>query len=127
MSIITELLLKIGVNAEDWNVDVENIGKSTDGYHTLDGLYFQRCVLFATLCNTFKEQAWKSRKHADGEDCFDGNWFIVGIDTPKGTYTYYYEIGYWDMFKCKELPVAKEWDRHTEKDVTRLLSLCKEE
>ena len=119
--IITELLLKMGVNAEDWIVDAYN---SLEG---LDSLYYQRCVLFATICNTFKEQAWKSRKHADGKDCFDGNWFIVGVDTPNGTYTYYCENAYWDMFKCKELPIAKAWDGHTEKDVTRLLSLCKEE
>lgn len=31
---------------------------------------------------------------------------------------------YWDLFDCKELPRAKHWDSHTDKDVTRLLSLC---
>ena len=29
----------------------------------------------------------------------------------------------WDLFDCVELPVANHWDGHTEKDVTRLLSL----
>ena len=49
--------------------------------------------------------------------------FIVGIDTPKGSYTYHYHKKYWDMFKCQELEYGKEWDGHTEEDVTRLLSL----
>ena len=68
--------------------------------------------------------SWKSKKHRDGNKCFDSdNWFIVGIDTPKGSYTYHYEIKYWDLFKVPELEFGKEWDGHTEKDVTRLLSL----
>lgn len=40
--------------------------------------------------------------------------FIVGINTPKGQATYHYDIDpYWDMFKCKELERAPEWDDHT--------------
>ena len=95
----------------------------SDGYHTFESLYYQRLVLFATLCNTYKDIAWKSHKHSDGELCFGGDWFIVGIDTPKGSYTYHYEDKYWDMFQCKELERGKEWDGHTDKDVDRLLSL----
>ena len=77
--------------------------------------------------NTYKELGWKSKKHEDGQFCFGGGWFIVGIDTPNGSYTYHYEMGYWDLFDCKELPRAKHWDGHTDEDVTRLLSLCFEE
>lgn len=99
------------------------IGEVSDGYHTFNGLYYQRMVLFATLVKQNKEKAWKSLKHEDGELCFGGGWFIVGIDTPKGSYTYHYEDNFWSMFDCQELPVAKHWDGHTEKDVTRLLSL----
>ena len=103
----------------------ENMGEVSDGYHTFNQLYHQRAVLFATIVNQNKDKAWKSWKHEDGKFCFDkrGEWFIVGIDTPKGSYTYHYEQTYWDMFDCEELDKGKHWDGHTEEDVTRLLSL----
>lgn len=100
------------------------IGELSDGYHTFNGLYYQRMVLFAALVNAFNDKAWKSWRHEDGKPCFDGGWFIVGIDTPKGSYTYHYEDKYWNWFECEELPTAKHWDGHTEKDVTRLLTLA---
>lgn len=103
------------------------IGEVSDGFHTFNGLYYQRMILFAALVKTYKDKAWKSYKHEDGELCFGGGWFIVGIDTPEGSYTYHYENKYFDMFDCVELPVGKHWDGHTEEDVTRLLSLQNEE
>ena len=72
-----------------------------------------------------KDRAWKSLRHEDGELCFGGGWFIVGIDTPEGSYTYHYEDNYYSLFDCEELERSKHWDGHTEKDVTRLLSLPK--
>ena len=99
------------------------IGDLSDGYHTFNGLYYQRMILFAALVKAYKEKAWKSHRHEDGELCFGGGWFIVGIDTAEGPYTYHYEDEYYDFFDCEELPVGKHWDGHTEKDVTRLLSL----
>ena len=99
------------------------IGEMSDGYHTFNGLYYQRMVLFAALVKAHKDKAWKSWRHEDGELCFGGGWFIVGIDTPEGSYTYHYEDKDWNRFECEELPVAKHWDGHTEEDVTRLLSL----
>lgn len=99
------------------------IGEMSDGYHTFNGLYYQRMVLFAALVKAHKDRAWKSLRHEDGELCFGGGWFIVGIDTPEGSYTYHYEDKDWNRFDCVELPVAKHWDGHTEEDVTRLLSL----
>lgn len=106
----------------------EDMGEISDGYHTFNELYYQRAVLFATIVNLNKDKAWKSFKHSDGKYCFDsnGDWFIVGVDTPEGSYTYHYSKEYWDMFNCKELECGKEWDGHTEKDVTRLLSLVKD-
>ena len=99
------------------------IGEMSDGYHTFNGLYYQRMILFAALVNAYRDSAWKSWKHEDGKPCFDGGWFIVGIDTPQGSYTYHFEDKYWNWFECEELPTAKHWDGHTEADVTRLLSL----
>lgn len=102
------------------------IGTMSDGYHTFDSLYTQRLYLFATICNLNADKAWKSYRHSDGELCFGGDWFIVGIDTPMGVFTYHYENKYFDLFNVEELEVGKEWDGHTDEDVLRLLSLVKE-
>lgn len=102
---------------------IDDIGEFSDGFHTFNSLYRQRCVLFAALVNSYPQISWKSKRHDDGELCFGGGWFIVGIDTPEGSYTYHYELKYWDMFRCKELERGKKWDGHTDGDVERLLSL----
>ena len=95
----------------------------SDGFHTFRQLYYQRMMLFATIVKQNNDKAWKSLRHEDGEPCFGGGWFIVGIDTPEGSYTYHYEDNYFSLFDCEELERGKHWDGHTEKDVTRLLSL----
>ncbi len=95
----------------------------SDGYHTFEELYHHRCVLFSVICNQNKEKAWKSLLHHDGTMFGDNDMFIVGIETPEGSYTYHYHREYWDMFKVKELDRAPEWDGHKPEDVTRLLSL----
>ena len=103
---------------------VNDIGELSDGFHTFNSLYEQRMILFAALVKAYKDKAWKSYRHEDGEYCFGGGWFIVGIDTPEGSYTYHYENKYWNMFDCVDLPRAKHWDGHTEEDAeTRLMSL----
>ena len=103
--------------------NVSDIGDLSDGFHTFNGLYYQRMILFAALVHAYKDRAWKSYRHEDGELCFGGGWFIVGIDTPEGSYTYHYENKDFDRFDCVELLCGKHWDGHTEDDVTRLLSL----
>lgn len=104
--------------------NVKEIGDVSDGFHTFNGLYEQRMILFAALVKAYKNKAWKSYRHEDDEYCFGGGWFIVGIDTPEGSYTYHYENKYWDMFDCMDLPRGKHWDGHTEEDAeTRLMSL----
>lgn len=93
----------------------------SDGYHTMDELYYHRGVLFSVVCNQNRSLAWKSRKHSDGTMC-DGM-FIAGINTPEGQYTYHCENDLWDLFNIKEIDNAPEWDGHEPKDVTRLVSL----
>ena len=104
--------------------NLDDIGEFSDGYHTFNSLYHQRAILFAALVAVYKDKAWKSWKHEGcDENCFGGGWFIVGIDTPAGSYTYHYESKYWHLFDCQELDHGKPWDGHTDKDVERLLSL----
>ena len=106
---------------------VKNIEDLSDGFHTFKQLYFQRMMLFAVIVKQNKDKAWKSLRHEDGELCFGGGWFIVGVDTPEGSYTYHYEAKYFDLFDCDILDYSKHWDGHTEKDVMRLLSLTSAE
>lgn len=119
-TIVNELILRLKEK------DMIETNFISDGYHTFDSLYFQRCVLFAIICNLNKNKSWKSKKHSDGS-MYD-NYFIVGIDTPKGSYTYHYHMQYWDYFKIKELENAPKWDGHMEKDIVeRLFSLLGDE
>jgi len=105
--------------------DVENIGQVSDGFHTFDELYYHRMMLFAVICNTYKNKAWKSWKHEDNTMYDD--YFIVGITTPKGDYSYHYHKDHWSKFNVKELDNAPKWDGHQPKDTDRLFSLFKEE
>ena len=99
----------------------KDMGEVSDGYHTFNELYHHRMVLFAVICNTYKDKAWKSWKHHDG-DMYD-DYFIVGITTDKGDYSYHYHKDNWDKFDVKELENAPAWDGHIPNDIDRLLSL----
>lgn len=103
-------------------IETDNI---SDGAHTFGDLYYQRMILFSVICNSRPDISWKSKLHDDGT-MYDG-YFIVGIKTPEGQYTYHYPLKYWSTFKVKELDKAPIWDGHTEKDVTRLNSISLQE
>ena len=119
-----EISTKLAQECKENGID---IGEVSDGYHTFNSLYEQRMYLTAALAFAYRTKAWRSKRHWDGEPCFGGGWFIVGFETPEGNYTYHYEMKYWDLFWfLEELVFAPQWDGHTEKDVTRLLSLGKE-
>lgn len=99
------------------------IGDVSDGYHTFNELYNDRCVLFAVICNTYKDVSWKSWLHSDGSMFND--YFIVGITTVEGSFTYHYHKSKWDLFEVNVLDNAPVWDGHTAADISRLLSLLK--
>lgn len=94
---------------------------TSDGFHTFKELYHHRAVLFAVIVNGNPNISWKSKLHADGT-MFD-NFFIVGIKTPAGDYSYHFELKEWDLFHCNELERAPEWDGHKPEDIERLLLL----
>ena len=103
------------------NKDNISIGKISDGYHTFDELYYHRMILFSVICNQNKDKAYKSKLHSDGT--MYENYFIVGIKTLEGEYSYHYHINDWDKFDLKELERAPEWDGHKPENVTRLLNI----
>ena len=100
---------------------LDNKGDLSDGYHSYNELYKHRMILFSIICNQNQEVAWKSLLHHDGT-MFD-EYFIVGINTPQGQFTYHYQLKDWELFKVKELEKAPEYDGHTPDDVDRLYSL----
>lgn len=95
----------------------------SDTHHTFDELYHGRMIMSVVICNANSELAWKSKLHDDGT-MFDDS-FIVGIETPEGSYTNHYHVKYWDMFNVTELTRGRPWDGHTAADIGRLLSLAK--
>lgn len=108
------------------NAVKESIGHFSDGYHTFGELYFHRTALLASLVKTLPDKmTWKSKKHSDGT-MFD-DMFIVGIDLPEGPVSYHIELteldgrDNWELFKCKELEKAPEWDGYTPNDVVERL------
>jgi len=96
-------------------------GKVSDRFHTFDELYYHRMILFSIICNQDKNNSWKSKLHSDGT-MFEG-YFIVGILTRQGQYTYHYKLEYWDLFEVEVFEKAPEWDGHKPEDIGRLLSL----
>lgn len=96
---------------------------TSDGYHSFYELYHHRMLLFSVICETYKDRAWKSKLHHDGT-MYD-NYFVVGIDTPQGQYSYHYHMNDWNSFDVKELERAPEWDGHKPKHVYRLKGLVK--
>lgn len=108
------------------SIDVAPVitGETSDGYHTFNELYHHRAVLFSVIVKAFRDQSWKARKHHDGT-MYDGM-FLVGIDTPDGQASYHYDIEpYWDMFECKELEYAPDWDGHTPDEAIRRIGNLK--
>lgn len=102
-----------------------SVKQVSDAYHTFGDLYKHRLILFCTLCNTYSDISWKSRKHFDEENdpMFDGD-FVAGINTPTGTATYHIKNEYWDFFNVKEIDRAPEYDNYSGEDVMeRILSL----
>ena len=92
------------------------------GPHTFGDLFNERALLFSVLCSLFPKRAWKSHAHSDGE-VWPG-FFIAGIETPEGQYTYHYKTELWDTFDVPEIPHAPEYDGHSSADVVRLFSLA---
>lgn len=110
---IKELYIEEKLNGEGSDIK--------DNYHSISELYFNRLVLFSIICNTYKNNAWKSKLHSDGTMFED--YFIVGISTPQGDFTYHYDLKYWKLFEVKELEYAPEYDGHQPSDIGRLYSL----
>lgn len=118
---INNLILESKLNNEISTKDI------SDTHHTFGELYKHRILLFCTLCNTYKDISWKSKKHFDEENdpMFEDS-FIAGINTPNGIASYHIKLKYWDLFDIQELEHAPKYDLYTNDDVIeRIMSLTK--
>ena len=117
--ILTEVINQKIIEAKEKGWSSKDV---SDKWHTFGELYYHRMMLFLSLQLAHKDKSWKSKEHHDGT-MFDDS-FIVGINTPKGQYSYHYNLEFWELFEgIKELEKAPEFDGHKPKDVDRLLSL----
>ena len=118
---INELLYAVANHMIKGKIKIGNI---SDGYHTFDELYHHRAVLFAVICNTYPDKAWKSKQHDDPDFPMYDGMFIVGIKTPDGQATYHYNLDpYWDIFNVKEIERAPKYDGHTPDEAIRRIGL----
>jgi hypothetical protein len=87
-----------------------------DEHHTMQELYLYRMLYNAWAIKGWTAQgvSFKSWRHADGELCFGGGWFIVGaFISGEGWVTNHYKAEAWDLFDAPEADFAPEWDGHT--------------
>ena len=93
---------------------------NSDGANPFEELCDYLAVLHAAAVRAWRKldevHVIKSRRPADGDECFGEGWFIVHADLPEGQVSTHYPDKYWDMFDCPELHTAREWDGHTSEE-----------
>lgn len=114
----TDKINKIILEGKDQGFSTKDI---SDKWHTFGDLYYHRMILTYIILKNYPNLSWKSKQHHDGT-MFDDS-FIVGINTPKGQYSYHYDLEHWDLFDIKELDKAPMYDGHKPEDIVRLISL----
>ena len=88
----------------------------------IQNLYEFRAIYNIELFNlwhkTGKYPVHKSRRHDDGEPCFNGEYFIVYAELPTGQITNHYPNKYWEMFNIPEKEQMHiTYDGHQSEDV----------
>ena len=121
----------------NWEINKQLEGDQTnnisDGSHTFGDLYFHHAVLFAALLKAYPHQSWRThtkswRTHTPSDGNGFAGYFLCGIKTPEGQYTYHYPDSQWYLFDgVRELPESPDYDDPKPEDIVRLLSLTKEE
>lgn len=113
----------VGMIQRDSTKIVDRLNEQQD---LIEELYDFRLIYNALLFNEWAEnqkyEVYKSRRHDDGELCFNGEYFIVVAQLPTGQVTNHYHIRHWNMFKIEEYEKVKEdFDGHTQFDVIERL------
>lgn len=101
-------------------------GEASDGYHTHNELYEYRMLYHAHAALAWAldgVEVTKSWRHADGELCFGGGWFIVTAQFPTGQVSNHYPAESWPLFHVPEVERPAEWDGHTPQEAARRLRI----
>lgn len=103
-----------------------------DNFHSMEELYDYRmaynAAFFKLLAQTnLPARVHKSKKHHDGEPCFNGKYFVVMAELPSGQISNHYKLKHWDLFDIPEQEVSDVWDGHDpEIALNRILDFCTE-
>jgi hypothetical protein len=110
-------------------IEVTDLSKVSDGYHTIAEVYEHRIRLWIAPCKEIAkrggessaENVWRSKVHSDGSS-YEG-WFLLAIGSGKGEQkSYHIPLSYWDetefAFTYEKAP---EFDGHTSSDVLERL------
>lgn len=104
-------------------IDVSDLSKVFDGYHTIQELYDHRHALFIALLHCYKHKAFKTKKDDGGSEI--KGWFIAGINSSEGQITYHLPEKYWHQLNfIKTIESNADYDGHSsEGSRLRLLEL----
>jgi len=116
------------MTTQEINIEIQGLDNKkgiSDGWHTLQELYDYRKVYNAMLFNEWALKGvydvHRSKKHYDGEACFDGKYFIVVALLPTGQITNHYKLEDWDKFSY--VPVVEKakypYDGHTPQEALK--------
>jgi hypothetical protein len=106
--------------------DNKEVSEVSDGYHTFKELYTIRMLYNAALFNEWYlkglHQVHKSKRHYDGELCFNGEYFIVVAMLPQGLISNHYKLDHWELFVIPETEKSLfEYDGHNQADCNNRL------
>jgi len=92
-------------------IEVSDLSKVSDGYHTIQELYDHRCLLWIALCMEMPELCYIKKDHYEG-------WFLLGCVKEKGfQMSYHCPNKYLDLVEDIKEDNSVEWDGHTPSDV----------
>ena len=106
------------VNAEWYGITENEMDKIEDQAKEIIDWY----LVSYLKAEGYVDTDFRSKQHQDGS-MFE-SYFIVGIETPEGQYSYHYNLKYWNYFDMIDTyEFAPEWDGSKADDLHRLLSL----
>lgn len=98
-------------------IEVDDLSKVSDGYHTIEELYEHRCLLWINMCLQNNGDCYLKLNHYEG-------WFLLGMYSSAGN-----QISYHCPNKYESMVVGKiaeydgvEFDGHNSSDVLKRLS-----
>lgn len=117
----TGIYAKVGDKNIDITIEVDDLTKVSDGYHTIEELYEHRNILFLLYVLSQRGEYdtiyYRKDKNIPG-------WFILYIEITEGQISYHLPDKFFKHVRLsgiKEAPKDYKWDGHKSNDVlTRL-------